>query len=693
MQPITRTSRFRHVLRWSVPLAALLAIGGQFFLANRSGTVWSSLVPGLILYLVAITLLLAGLAKRRGERDAEAPDLPPWLPGHLKPELEWSLVALIVLAGLFLRVHDIDVIPRGLNNDEAINAIEAEEISGGKGFATITERGLNRETMFHYLAALSYRHPQLGLNLLRAMPAVFGLEPKLINDPMMDLLFPLRAVSIAVGTLTLLALYLFARRRFGWHVGMLAMLFLAVSPWHLLYSRAGLRTILAPLFGIVAVALFLRARDSGRTVDHLAWGAVVGLGLWTYTSFRAIPIALLAFLLLRMLGRRGEGIATRAVPSIFYGAGVSAGIGGLLWFLSGLTLRDFLFRGAYATLPPLSNWGLNLFHSLTMANYYPSRYAVIQSDEFISDGVSTTFGAIGLEPEAVVTAALATIGLIYAAWRGFGRPRHDGSALIVVCALALLLTVGWTGPSLSRMLLNLPWLCLFAALMAWRAVSDLATLRRPLGVWLGVAAVAGVAVLAPAQGYSNYFIRAGGSERAMEHFGATQTVMGMYARSLPEGLVLYLLHTRRVDTLRYLLGDRPDVHLLTDPSTVDIDALAQNPRSVVFVVEHVRRFAEPLQYLINRFQLLNSTASFGDGRFPDRRCARVGEGAALQVDDPCRSDTECGPGGECDDRTIFWRSAIWKDETGQPIPPPGAMPDAPGGMSFPAPPGAVPPGS
>src|SRR5439155_26831037 len=106
------------------------------------------------------------------------------------------------------------------------------------------ERGLNRETMIHYIAALSFRHPGAGLNLLRAMPAVFGMEPRLTNDEMMDRIFPLRLVSIVAGTLTILALYLFARGRYGWRVALLAAMFLAVSPWHLLYSRVGERVIL-----------------------------------------------------------------------------------------------------------------------------------------------------------------------------------------------------------------------------------------------------------------------------------------------------------------------------------------------------------------------------------------------------------------------------------------------------------------
>ena len=177
------------------PIAALLAIAGQFCLANKSGTVWSGVVPGVGLYLIAIVLLLAVLLSER--RTGDGPSAPVGLPSHLKPGLEWGLLAGVIVVGLFLRIHAIDVIPRGLNNDEAINAIEATEIVEGKPFSTVTERGLNRETMFHYLAAFSYEHPRIALNLVRAMPAVFGLQSKLINDPLIDRVFPLRAVSIA----------------------------------------------------------------------------------------------------------------------------------------------------------------------------------------------------------------------------------------------------------------------------------------------------------------------------------------------------------------------------------------------------------------------------------------------------------------------------------------------------------------
>jgi dolichyl-phosphate-mannose-protein mannosyltransferase len=649
--------RLDRSLRWfGVALAAGLAISGQALLSQKSLGVYRGVIPGGLLYAAAGALLLYRLARQR-RVDAATPtdSAEASAPSALPRGLEWGLVALVLLGGLYLRVFRIDFIPWGLNNDEAINALEVHEIVQGRPFQSLTTRGLNRESMFHYLAAFADRHPGPGLNLLRAMPAVFGLQPRFVNDRLMDLVFPLRSVAVRAGLLTILALYLFARSRFGWRVALLAAIFLAVSPWHLLYSRVGLRTILAPLFAIAAVGFFLRAVESGRLRDHLVWGVALGLGFWTFTSIRAIPLALGAFLLLRRF-IDPEATASRrlAIRPLLIGAAAAAILlAGLIAF-SPIGAGGFLLRGLYATAEsqtPRIDYGRNLLASLAMANYFPARYAVIQSDDFISDGVSAVYGLIGLEPETMVTAALATLGLLLAAWRaGAARRRDPACSLVLLCYLGLILTVGLAGPSLTRMLLNLPWMCLFAALLADRLVTDLIAVRRQVTVWVAAAAVGGIASLACVQGFNHYFLQAGRSERAMQYFWPSQTIMGMFVRSLPPGRTIYVLHSRGVDTLEYLIGDRPDVHLVADPTTLDLDAIIRMPGTTTFVVEYSRPFAEALRYLIMRYP----------------------EGDMTQVAD-ARLDPE---------KIIFFTFTLLKDESGRPIPPPPPSPGEPpaGGM-------------
>jgi len=694
-RPVGAAARF--LARGGVPIAAGLAFGGQFLVSLRAGSPATTLVPGLALYACAIFLVLGALAAGRRVPGSGA---DPWSERLLAGRAGWILFAVILATGFYLRLERIDIIPWGLNNDEAINAIEAQEINQGKPFTTVTERGLNRETMFHHLAALSFRHPGVGLNLLRAMPGVFLLSPKFINDPLADRLLPLRFVSILVGTATLALLFLFARAMLGVRVALLATLFMAVSPWHLLYSRAGLRTILAPAFAIVAAWLFLRAWRSGRMIDHLAWGAAVGLGLWTYTSFRVVPLALLGFMLLSgwRAGGRDGARRTPASPGagawrgLLAGAAVAAVFLAALMAFSGMNPAQFLARGAYAITPPRTSWSQNLLHAVTMLNYYPSSYAVIQNDAFISDGVSATFGLIGLEPDTLLLAAFATLGLVVAAGLAWSRPRRgeavvadadggdaattaagrpgvgDAAALAILTILVGWLTVGWLGPSLTRLLVLLPWLALCGALLAVRVWDDLAGLWRPLTAWLAAAVLAGVGVLACAQGYSNYFLLAGRSERAMQHFGPAQTIMGMFVRSLPPDQDVVVLHTLRVDTLRYLIGDRAHLTMLTDTAKVSLESIVGSPRAVTFVIEYARPFAEPLRSLMMRFP----------------------QGDMTQV-----ADARIDP-----DKIIFFTFTVWKDAAGQIITPPGAAPMPPEGMppqgmstGTPEPPPGPPPGS
>jgi hypothetical protein len=666
-----------------VPLSAAVGFAAQFLVSLRTGTPWATILPGVALYGVAFALLGIGLrggaAAAKGRRPAASgeagaarevsTDPDRWLRGRA----EWWLLGAILLGGLWLRLYRIDFIPWGLNNDEAINAIEANEIASGKPFATVTERGLNRETMFHMLAALSYRNPGFGLNILRALPALFGLNPSTMNDPLADATFPLRAVSIAVAMLTLVALFFFGRTFFGTRVALIAAFFLAVSPWHLLYSRVGERTILAPLFLLLTAGLFLRAMQTGRLADHLAWGAALGLGFWTYTTFRAVPIAIAVFWLWRTRRRR-EGWN---IKPLLAGAGVAAAGFLFVMLFSGMSPLGFLARGAYAATPPKTNWFLNIFHAVTMPQYYPLDYAVIQNDAFISDGISPTYGLIGLEPDTLLLAAFSALGLLFAGWTAFSKraqtashadqdpaDRADAAALVVFLVLATWLTIGWLGPSLTRLLMILPCLALCAAILLVRVWDDLAALRPPLTAWLGAAVTAGLMVLACAQGFSNLFLLAGRSERAMQHFGAPQTIMAMFVRSLPQDQNIVVLHTLRVDTLKYLIGTRPHVRMLTDTRQVSLDDILKTPNTVTFVVEYARPFAEPLRGLMTRFP----------------------QGDMTQV-----ADARIDP-----DKPIFFTFTLWKDGHGNIISPPeGGMttggPGGPGGFGGPASPGGTPP--
>src|SRR5262245_11208215 len=111
--------------------AGVLALAGQFLVSLRADSAFRSVVPGIELYVAACVLLIVSLWT--GRSAASARDAPPASASGQTERLlagraGWILLALIVVGGEWLRLYRIDTIPRGLNNDEAINCIEVKEI-------------------------------------------------------------------------------------------------------------------------------------------------------------------------------------------------------------------------------------------------------------------------------------------------------------------------------------------------------------------------------------------------------------------------------------------------------------------------------------------------------------------------------------------------------------------------------------
>src|SRR5439155_20479345 len=140
-------------------------------------------------------------------------------------------------------------------------------------------------------------------------------------------------------------------------VGLISTALLAVSFWTVDYSRLGYRTVLVPLFLDLAFLLLWWAVQRGSAWRWaLAW-AVIGLGAYTYTSYRLVVLVLAGLVVLRIRAGRelpGSrlswalfaltatvvmaplGIATLLHPEVLNrAAGVSVLGGGPVWGIPG----------------------------------------------------------------------------------------------------------------------------------------------------------------------------------------------------------------------------------------------------------------------------------------------------------------------------------------------------------------------
>ncbi len=192
-----------------------------------------------------------------------------------------------------MRLADFTQIPRGLLYDEAFNGIDALQIIA-RARPVYLVANFGREPLFQYLQAIAV--------------AWFGPTD-----------WALRTVAAFFGILTVPVTFLFFRHLLGPRVATLAIGWLAISLWHVIFSRTGLRAVSFPPFetmtfycawrGWEAMGAVGSAKPSRRHAARhiLPWWVLTGLGtglaMYTYSIARFQPLVLLFVIGLTMVGR------------------------------------------------------------------------------------------------------------------------------------------------------------------------------------------------------------------------------------------------------------------------------------------------------------------------------------------------------------------------------------------------------
>src|SRR5262249_48230658 len=95
--------------------------------------------------------------------------------------------------------------------------------------------------------------------------------------------------------------WLLARELFGSEVGLLAAGFLAVSRWHVDFSRFGMAIVFPTLFIPAALFFFVLAIRRRSPRDAVLGGVVLGLGMQTYYAMLTVPLLVVLAAALAML--------------------------------------------------------------------------------------------------------------------------------------------------------------------------------------------------------------------------------------------------------------------------------------------------------------------------------------------------------------------------------------------------------
>lgn len=177
-------------------------------------------------------------------------------------------IAILAIAAFF-RLYKLDSAPPGLYPDEAMNGNNAlTALSGEDEFKVFYPENNGREGLFINIQALSLK--------------IFGIHP-----------WSLRLVSAIFGILTVAGLYLLTKLLFGWKPASLAAFLMAITSWHVIFSRIGFRAIMLPFVLVFGFYFFFKGIKKGDLVSFSLSGLFWGLGAHTYISYRVAPLILL----------------------------------------------------------------------------------------------------------------------------------------------------------------------------------------------------------------------------------------------------------------------------------------------------------------------------------------------------------------------------------------------------------------
>lgn len=201
----------------------------------------------------------------------------------------WLLLVILALAAFF-RFYNLTAVPPGLYPDVAINGNDALQALKTGDFKLFYPENNGREGLFINLIALSFWLFGASIFAIKVVPAIFGL-------------------------LTVLGLYFLTKQLFAYlasrHaeiIALLATFFIAISFWHVNFSRLGFRAITVPFFLVWSFSFLLKglaaAKEPGSN-SFIYWplaGLFFGLGFHTYIAFRVAPVILLVPIIFSLIG-------------------------------------------------------------------------------------------------------------------------------------------------------------------------------------------------------------------------------------------------------------------------------------------------------------------------------------------------------------------------------------------------------
>lgn len=234
----------------------------------------------------------------------------------------YFLLGLIFILAFFLRIYNLASYPVGFHQDEASLGyngysllLTGKDDNGNRFPLYIDMFGDNRPSGYHYLTILPIKFLGLTEFSTRFPGALFG--------------------SISIFAMYFLAISIFQNRKFG----LLSAFLIAISPWHVVLSRASAEGVVALFFIIIGFAFLIKSIRTKKKMFLLIASILLVASFFFYHTPRVFVPAfflLLLFMLFSMYKRSGISYLIGLVCAFLF---ISATAFLLVFFISGGTGR------------------------------------------------------------------------------------------------------------------------------------------------------------------------------------------------------------------------------------------------------------------------------------------------------------------------------------------------------------------
>lgn len=465
--------------------------------------------PGVAAWIAAASCWLLAWRSRRPLADSAG--VPP--PERRRRWLPAAALLGIVLVGAGFLFYRLSATPANPTSDHAEKLLDVLDLVKGER-PIFFVRNTGREPFQFYWTF--------------ALMKVFGLPLHYLT---------LKIGTAIIGLLLLPALYLLGREMGGVPLGLSVAALAAWGKWPVALARQGLRYTLAVLPTALVLWALLRYVRRGDRASVLWAGALIGLGLHGYISFRVVPLLVplvLGFALFdpRRRGRRasvvGDGLliaataAVVALPLLHY----TVEHPDQFWYRAATRVASLETPIGQA---PVAIFGRNVLRMLPAFDWRgASTWVVMRAGEPFLDAVTASFWVVG------IVLLLARIARRSSRWAIVLL-----SFFVLTLPSTLSLAFPDENPSVNRSGTAIPVVFLVAAL----PVVELVSRRQSRSAT--VAAGAGLVALLAFSGYGNfrdYFVGFHRSyDQAVDHSTEMARALDEYRRrGVPLGQ-MYLL--------------------------------------------------------------------------------------------------------------------------------------------------------